>query len=378
MGQATGGTAADGGATDAFAGRIFASVLGAMDCLTIALGDRLNLYDLLSEHGPLRPSQLASLAGIDARYAREWLEQQAVAGLIAVAAPSDDGDTRTYGLSAAQREVLCDRSLESYLTPVTQIVAAAGARLPELVDAYRSGGGVAWRDYGPRMRRGQADANRALFLTSLPQVWLPSLPELHARLTDGARVADIGCGDGWSTIGIASGYPASTVDGFDLDADSVAAARRNAVAHDVSERVGFHHADAGSVDGAYDYTLVTAFECIHDMPDPVSVLASMHAMAAPDGWVLVVDERVPDAFSGPGDPVEQLMYGYSVLVCLPDGMSHRPTRATGTVMRLDVLRGYAREAGFADVAVLAIENDMFRVYRLVQSPPRGVPGPLGR
>ncbi|MGH1564775.1 class I SAM-dependent methyltransferase [Mumia sp. DW29H23] len=350
--------------TDAFADRIFASVLGTMDCLTIALGDRLGLYDVLAEHGPLVASELARRAGIDERYAREWLEQQAVAGLVEIARPSTDAAVREYALSEAQREVLCDRSLESYLTPLTQVLAAAGAQLPALEEAYRTGGGVGWAAYGPHMRLGQADANRALFLTSLPRSWLPAIPALHERLTEGTRVADIGCGDGWSSIGIASGYPRTTVEGFDLDAGSVAAAQENASAQGVADRVTFRHADAGTVEDARGYGLVTAFECVHDMPDPVSVLATMRAMADPDGWVLVVDERVPDEFTGPGDPVEQLMYGYSVLVCLPDGMSHRPTRATGTVMRPDVLRGYAREAGFADIEVLPIENDVFRVYRL--------------
>ncbi|WP_370614531.1 class I SAM-dependent methyltransferase [Mumia sp. Pv 4-285] len=352
--------------TEAFAERIFASVLGAMDCLTIALGDSLGLYDALAEHGPLTPARLARHAEIDERYAREWLEQQAVAGLIDVAAPSDDPDERKYGVNDAQREVLCDRSLESYLTPLTQVLAAAGAQLSALETAYRTGGGVGWAAYGPRMRRGQADANRALFLSSLPTSWLPAVPELHERLTRGTRVADIGCGDGWSSIGIASGYSASTVDGFDLDADSVAAAQENAAHHGVADRVTFRCVDAATVEDARGYGLVTAFECVHDMPDPVTVLSTMRSMAEPDGWVVGVDERVPEAFTGPGDPVEQLMYGYSVLVCLPDGMSHRPSRATGTVMRPDVLRGYAQEAGFADIEVLPIDNDVFRAYRLLK------------
>ncbi|KAA1420654.1 methyltransferase domain-containing protein [Mumia zhuanghuii] len=351
--------------TDAFAERIFSSVLGAMDCLTIALGDRLGLYDALAEHGPLTAEELSRHAEIDARYAREWLEQQAVAGLVDVARPADSGESRQYGVNDAQRAVLCDRSLESYLTPLTQVLAAAGAQLDALETAYRTGGGVGWASYGPRMRRGQADANRALFLTSLPEVWLPAVPALHERLTEGTRVADVGCGDGWSSIGIASGYPASTVDGFDLDPDSVAAAHVNAADHGVADRTTFRCVDAATVDDAHGYGLVTAFECVHDMPDPVSVLATMRSMAEPDGWVVVVDERVPETFTGSGDPVEQLMYGYSVLVCLPDGMSHQPTRATGTVMRPEVLRAYAQEAGFADIEVLPIENEVFRAYRLL-------------
>lgn len=116
---------------------------------------------------------------------------------------------------------------------------------------------------------------------------------------------------------------------------------------------------------AGDYDLVTAFECIHDLPHPVGVLRSAHRLVKPGGTVVVMDERVPDAFTGPGDPVEQLMYGISMLICLPDGLSHPGSVGTGTVMRHETLRGYARAAGFADAQVLPIEHEMFRFYRLV-------------
>ena len=122
-------------------------------------------------------------------------------------------------------------------------------------------------------------------------------------------------------------------------------------------------ATEGAETGAYD--LVTAFECIHDMPDPVSVLASARRLVREGGTVLVMDERVPEFFDGPGDPVEQLMYGFSMLVCLPDGLSHAGSVGTGTVMRPATLRRYACDAGFADVEVLPIEHEMFRFYRLV-------------
>jgi hypothetical protein len=118
------------------------------------------------------------------------------------------------------------------------------------------------------------------------------------------------------------------------------------------------------VDRPGDYDLVTAFECIHDMGDPVSVLAEMRELAGADGAVVVMDERVPDEFTGHGDPVEQLFYGFSTLVCLPDGLSHEGSVGTGTVMRPDTLRRYAHDAGFRDVDVLPIENETFRFYRL--------------
>jgi SAM-dependent methyltransferase len=350
---------------ESLADRLFASLLGTLDVLTIHVGDQLGLYELLHRRGPLSVAEVAAGAGMDARYAREWLEQQVVAGLIETDDAAASADSRLYHLTDEQASVLCDRDSLSYLTPFARMLAAAAMRLPELLDAYRTGGGVGWSDFGPLMRTAQADANRPLFLQVLGSDWLPSVPGLDAALRDGGKVADIGCGDGWSSLAIARAYPHVAVDGYDVDADSIDAGRAQAEAEGLADRVRFALADAATVPAAGDYDLVTFFECVHDMPDPVGVLRSARRMVAPGGTVLVMDERVPDEFTGPGDPVEQLMYGISLLVCLPDGLSHRHSVGTGTVMRHDTLRGYAREAGFADVEVLPVEHDMFRFYRLV-------------
>ncbi|GAA2126408.1 class I SAM-dependent methyltransferase [Nocardioides bigeumensis] len=351
--------------TTDLADRLFDSMLGTLDVLTIHVGDQLGLYDLLHRRGPLTAAEVAAGAGIDARYAREWLEQQTVAGLVSTEDASAAADVRRYHLTDEHASVLCDRDSLTYLTPFARMLAAAAMRLPELLDAYRTGGGVGWSDFGPLMRTAQADANRPLFLQVLGSDWLPSVPGLDALLRDGGKVADIGCGDGWSSLAIARAYPQVTVDGYDVDADSIDAGRAQAEAEGLADRVRFVLADAGTVPAAGDYDLVSMFECVHDMPDPVGVLRSARQMASPDGCVLVMDEKVPDEFTGPGDPVEQLMYGISMLVCLPDGMSHRDSVGTGTVMRHDTLRGYARAAGFADAEVLPVEHDMFRFYRLV-------------
>jgi 2-polyprenyl-3-methyl-5-hydroxy-6-metoxy-1,4-benzoquinol methylase len=188
---------------------------------------------------------------------------------------------------------------------------------------------------------------------------------VDAALRRGGRVADVGCGFGWSSIGIALAYPDATVDGFDVDEPSVQAARRNAAEAGVADRVRFTVADVAAVAGTGAYDVVTAFECIHDLADPVSVLAAMRRLARPEGTVLVMDERVAERFTAPGDEVERLMYGYSLACCLADGLSERPSVATGTVMRPATLRRYAREAGFADVEVLDVDDDFFRFYRLV-------------
>lgn len=350
--------------TEDLADRVFGSALGAIDTLTIALGSRLGLYRALHRHGPLTASELAEHTDIHPRYAREWLEQQTVAGLLGTDDPSADAGSRRYSVPESHVPVLVDEDSLSFLAPVLSSIAAAGTQLPAIEQAFRVGGGVSWQQYGDHMREGQAAANRPLFLTVLAQQWLPSIADVHARLVQGGRVADIGCGYAWSSIGIASAYPDVIVDGFDVDAESVKAANRNAAAYGVAERVRVHLADGGDVPRAGEYDLVIANECVHDMPDPVSVLTGMRRLSAPGGAVLVLDERVPETFTGPGDPVEQLMYGFSVLICLPDGLSHDRSAGTGTVMRPATLRGYAEQAGFASVEVLPIEHDTFRLYRL--------------
>ena len=173
----------------------------------------------------------------------------------------------------------------------------------------------------------------------------------------------MGCGLGWSAIGIALAYPDATVDGYDVDVPSVEAARRNAREAGVDDRVRFHAVDAATVE-APAYDAVFAFECIHDLPDPVGVLAAMRRLAGPDGAVIVMDERVAESFMAPGDEVERLMYGYSLMCCLADGMAHTPSAGTGTVLRPSTLRRYAVEAGFGDVEILDIDTDFFRFYRL--------------
>ncbi|HYO38728.1 MAG TPA: class I SAM-dependent methyltransferase [Nocardioidaceae bacterium] len=350
--------------TDAFLDHLFDSALGAFDTLSVYIGDQLGLYEALRQHGALTADGLAKHTGMHPRYAREWLEQQSVAGILTVEDAAVHADDRRFVLPAEHAAVLADRDSLTFFAPFARIIGAAAIQLPALLEAYRTGGGVGWSEYGEAMRTGQADANRPLFLHALGTDWLPSLPDVHRRLSDGGRVADVGCGDGWSSVGIALAYPEATVDGFDLDEASVRAATGHAASYGLADRVRFQAVDAGTV-AQGDYDLVTAFECVHDLADPVGVLAGMRRLVKPGGTVLVMDERVPEEFTGPGDPVEQLMYGMSLLICLPDGMSHDGSRATGTVMRPATLRGYAREAGFSDVEVLPIENDLFRFDRLV-------------
>jgi SAM-dependent methyltransferase len=351
---------------DAFVSRLLKSLGGAFDVFSIYLGDQLGWYRALADGGALTSTELAAQTGSQERYAREWLEQQVVAGILAVEDESQPAGERRYRLPAGHVEPLVDRDSLNYLAPLFQLFAGAVRPLPQLVDAYRQGGGVPFAAYGTDLREGQAAVNRPAFLHQLAQEWLPALPEVHTRLQDNppARIADFGCGFGWSSIGMAKGYPIAQVDGFDLDEPSIARAIENSRQHGVADRVRFQVRDAGDPALAGQYDLVTAFECVHDLSDPVGALRTMRRLAAEGGTVLVVDERVGDRFTAQGNDVEGMMYGWSILHCLPVGMADPPAVGTGTVMRAGTLRGYALEAGFREVEVLPIENFFFQFYRL--------------
>jgi 2-polyprenyl-3-methyl-5-hydroxy-6-metoxy-1,4-benzoquinol methylase len=355
---------------EALVGRIFQSALGLLEVFSINLGDRLGLYQALADAGWLTTAELAERTATNERYAREWLEQQAVAGLLDVDDASAEPAARRYRLPPGHREVLLDRDSLAYLGPLARLGASVGLLVPDIAEAFRTGGGVPWSAFGPDGRETQAALNRPVFLNLLTQDWLPQIPDVHARLqsSESARVADLGCGGGWSSIAIARGYPNARVDGFDVDEPSLELARANAAEAELAARVQFHHVDASSgidraLDGAYD--LVCLFEMVHDLARPVEVLGAARRLAGDRGAVIVMDERTGETFAAPSHEMERLYYAASLFCCLPVGMSEQPSAATGTVMRPSTLRGYAREAGFRDVAILPIEHDFFRFYRLV-------------
>src|SRR3954469_4018458 len=309
---------------DALLERFVGSLIGTAEMMNVYLGDRLGLYAPLAA-GPLTSTALATRARIAGRSAREWLEEQAVAGFIDVDDPSAVAAERRYYLSNEHAQVLLDRDAPTYLAAYVRMMVAAAQQLPALMEAYRTGGGVGWDQYGADMSEGQEFGNRPTFINALGE-WFASVPDVHERLSAGARMADVGSGGGWTSISLAKAYPGLTVDGFDLDGPAVERARRNAEAEGVADRVRFHAMSPADADPGEGYDLVTAFECIHDMPQPVPVLRSMREMAGPDGTVIVMDENVQPEFVAPGDEIERLMYGFSTLVCLPDDVARRLRR----------------------------------------------------
>lgn len=354
------------GQRDAFIERFLQSAAGAFSLFSIYIGDKLNLYRALAEKGPCTPAELAAHTGTHERYIREWLEQQTVAGILNVENVNHGAHARRFSLPPGHVEPLTENGSLNYMAPLAQLLVGAVHPLQDVLDAYRSGGGVPFEAYGTDLREGQAAINYPAFWHQLPAEWLPAIPDVHARLLVGppARVADIGVGYGWSSLGMARGYPKISVDGFDLDAPSIERAKENAIRTGLAERVRFEVRDASDPSLAGQYDLVTAFEAVHDMNDPVGALATMRRLVKKDGTVLIVDERVGDEFTPTGNDVEWMMYGWSILHCLPVGMTDPNAAGTGTVMRADTLRKYAEAAGFSKLEILPIEHFFFRFYRL--------------
>jgi 2-polyprenyl-3-methyl-5-hydroxy-6-metoxy-1,4-benzoquinol methylase len=352
--------------TAALAERLFGAALGALELYSVYLGAELGLYRALDERGPLVSGELAKHAGIDPRYAREWLEQQAVAGLIELEDTGAAPQERLYALPADHVPVLVEADDLAHVAPLAHMVAGIGRVLPDVAAAYRSGGGVAYEAYGRDFRHGQGHINRPAFSQELPSEWLAAMPDVVARLETGrpARIADLGCGQGWSSIALAQEFLHAHVDGIDADSESIADARRNAERAGMNGRLRFLEGDAAGLAGHGPYDLILLLEALHDLARPVDALAAARAALADGGTVLVVDERVADRFTAPGDEVERMMYGWSVVHCLPTQLVEHPTAATGTVMRADAVRAHAEAAGFARVEVLPVENDLFRLYRL--------------
>ncbi len=346
--------------------RLFGSALGAMDLLCVYLGDRLGMYRALADAGPSTSAELASAAGVNERYAREWLEQQAMTGILDAVDPDASDAERRYAVPAGHDEVLLDADSLNHMAPMAQLVVACALPIHAVLEAFGTGDGVPYADYGADLHEGQARFTQPLFDNLLATDWLPAVPTIHDRLNGDppARVADVACGLGRSSIAIARGYPKVTVDGIDLDQASIARAQQLLPASGVEDRVAFHCRDAADPELSGRYDLVTIFEALHDMSYPVDVLRTARALLSDGGRVLVADEKTAERFALDAGDVERLYYGFSVLHCLPVGMVGENAAGTGTVMREDTVRGYAEQAGFAECEVAPIENDFWRFYLL--------------
>jgi 2-polyprenyl-3-methyl-5-hydroxy-6-metoxy-1,4-benzoquinol methylase len=347
-----------------FAGRMLEAAVASAELSIIELGRDLGLYVALRNEARTA-TELAAETSIHPRYAREWLEQQAVAGILDVV-DGDEPETRRYALPTEHAIALLDEEHLAYVGAIAGLPDVVARVTTPLREAFRTGGGVPFAAY--EIHDLQAAFNRPAFTSLLASDWLPAIPGLVQRLGQpGAEAAEVGCGEGWAAIALAHAFPSLRVLAIDTDEASIAAARRNAAAAGVHDRVRFEVCDASDpvddeLHGRFD--LVCAFEMLHDVSDPVGVLRAMRVAVKTDGVVLVMDERTADEFTAPGDLIERFLYAASVVHCLPAGMAEQPSAGTGTVMRPATMRAYGHAAGFEHVDVLPIEHDLFRFYQL--------------
>ena len=320
--------------------RLFGALLGSLELATVHLGSQLGLYAALAE--PRTADELARDTGIDARYAREWLEQQAIGGLVDVAEPGD-AHTRRYVTSPGQRQALADSESPVYAAAMALLLGGLGTVLPRLPEAYRTGTGISFGEYGDDVRLGQGLFNRGPFLGQLTQEWLPAMPDVASLLArDGAAAVDLGCGVGWSSIALAQAHPG-------LDRARRRQRRRighgcpgNAAEAGLGDRVRFEVNDADADLGEGSYDVAFYFEALHDMAHPVEALAAARRSLRPGGRVVVMEEGAEEQFAPGGSEIERLLAASSVLHCLPVGRSQPDSAATGALFRPDTMRATPR------------------------------------
>lgn len=315
-------------------GDVGALLAGAM----VVIGDRLGLYRAMSGAGPVTAADLAGRTGTHERYVQEWLGAQAAAGYLRYA-----GDDR-YELPAEHAVPLLDEASPACVVGAFETAVGAVLATDRIADAFRTGEGVFWGDHDPHVHTGCERFFRPGYLAFLTTAWIPALDGVEARLREGIRVADVGCGHGASTIHLAQSYPSSTYTGFDPHDASVEAARKRAADAGVADRVRFEQATAKELSGSYD--LVAYFDCLHDLGDPVGALRAAREHLADGGTVLLVEPMAGDRVEDNLNPVGAAYYGFSTLLCTPNSLAQETKAALGAQAGEARLREVAREAGF--------------------------------
>jgi SAM-dependent methyltransferase len=315
-----------------------------MGTLTV-VGDRLGLFDVLAERGPLTAEGFADAAGIHPRYAREWLSAMACHGYVAY-----DDAAGAFSMTPEQAFCLVDRDSPLYLTSIFAVLPDYYRNLDVLTDAFRTGGGVPQDRFGSEWRCGFERFSRTPILHHLAADWIPAMPAVEARLKTGGRIADVGCGNGQAAILMAQAYPNASVVGFDFYAPSIASARANAEAAGVADRVRFETLDAATgIPGAYD--LITCFDVVHDMPHPVEGLRGIRQALAPGGSLFALEFNLSsDLQENIDHPFGIGAFGYSASVnyCMSTALAAGGV-GTGTCMGEKRFREYAAAAGFSEV-----------------------------
>jgi SAM-dependent methyltransferase len=304
----------------------------------VVIGDKLGLYRAMAGAGPLSPAQLATRTGTVERYVREWLSAQAARGYV-----SYDGDDR-FSLPDEHATPLTDETSPACVIGAFEIAVGSVYATDTIVDRFRTGAGFAWGDHDDHVLGGCERFFRPGYLNNLANTWIPALDKVEAKLNAGARIADVGCGHGASTVLLAEAYPASTVVGFDAHDGSIDAARKRAADAGLADRVRFDVASATTFDGSYD--LVCFFDCLHDMGDPVGACAHVRDHLAPGGTLMLIEPFANDDLTDNLNPVGAAYYGFSTLLCTPSSLSQEVGTALGAQAGEGRLREIVTGAGF--------------------------------
>jgi SAM-dependent methyltransferase len=331
------------GDTDTLMNFVFRAVeeVGAsLGTALVVMGDRLGLYRAMAGAGPLTSTELAERTGTAERYVREWLNAQSAGGFVEY----DPGSGR-YFLGPEQAVALTDESSPAYLPGLFQLALGSIIDSPRIADAARSGAGVGWHDHVADVHEGCERFFRPGYNAHLVSEWLPALDGVVGKLQAGASVADVGCGHGASTILMAQAFPMSSFVGCDYHGGSVATARRRAEAAGLGARVRFETAPASAFPGAA-YDLVTMFDCLHDMGDPVGAARHVHEALAPDGTWMIVEPAAGDRVEDNLNPVGRAYYGFSTLLCTPSSLSQEIGLALGAQAGEARIRAVVSDAGF--------------------------------
>jgi 2-polyprenyl-3-methyl-5-hydroxy-6-metoxy-1,4-benzoquinol methylase len=348
-------------------GRVIADAGGALILPLALLGDRLGLFSALASAGPATAGQLAKRTRLTERYVREWLLAMAAAGYVTYAGSDEDANgsgsaaAARYQLSPEQATAFTDPDSPGYVAGAFQNLTAATRVLDRLTEAFRTGAGIGWHEHHEDMFEGTERFFRPGYLANLVTSWIPSLTGAEDKLTAGARVADVGCGFGASTIIMAQAYPNSTFEGVDYHQPSIAAAQDRAAAAGVADRATFRVAGAADLAGSYE--LITFFDCLHDMPDPASALRAARAATADGGSVMLVEPMSWDSVEESLNPLGKLMAAASTFICLPSGLSMAPAYGMGNQAGPANTCELARDAGFS-AARVATATDFNLVYEL--------------
>lgn len=334
------GSPIDNSTLNALVTRAFGDISAAYGGVLISIGDKLGLYKAMAGAGPLSSRELAKRSGCAERYVREWLNAQAAGGYVLYHAVSD-----TYELSAEQALLLANPDSPYFMPHAWNVPASMWLDEPKTLEAFRTGNGVAWGEHDGRLHCGVAAFYRNGYRASLVPDWLPALDGVVDRLGLGLQVADVGCGQGHSTILMAKAFPKSRFFGFDAHGPSIEEARRHAAEAGVADRVTFEVARATSYPDL-GYGLVTFFDCLHDLGDPVSAAAYARQVLAADGTLMLVEPFAHDRVEDNLSPVGRLYYAASTTICCAHAISEGGTLVLGAQAGEARLSEVCRKAGF--------------------------------